>query len=126
MFFEEKIIYTIVYSSIHSQSNYVSIGSITKVSNFPQPIFSSNSSNNKKGVSTTSNWWSNSRLKLGWKIIDQKLEKIYFLLSTTSSFAKKKKPVDFDDELKIGDVRYDNMTKITIKQQLFWRLPYEM
>ena len=37
----------------------------------------------------------------------------------------KKKPVDFDDELKIGDVRYDNMTKITIKVQLFWRLPYE-
>ena len=26
---------------------------------------------------------------------------------------------DFDDELKIGDVRYDNMTKITIKVQLF-------
>ena len=42
----------------------------------------------------------------------------------TSSFAKKK-PVDFDDELKIGDVWYDNMTKITIKVQLFWRLPYE-
>ena len=34
-------------------------------------------------------------------------------------------PVDFDDELRIGDVRYDNMTKITIKVQLFWRLPYE-
>ena len=30
-----------------------------------------------------------------------------------------KKPVDFDDELKIGDVRYDNITKITIKAQLF-------
>ena len=39
---------------------------------------------------------------------------------------KKKYPVDFDDELKIGDVRYDNMTKITIKVQLFSRLPYEM
>ena len=26
--------------------------------------------------------------------------------------------------LKIGDVWYDNMTKITIKVQLFWRLPY--
>ena len=39
---------------------------------------------------------------------------------------QKKKPVDFDDELKIGDVWYDNMTKITIKVQLFWRLPYEM
>ena len=37
---------------------------------------------------------------------------------STSSFAKKK-PVDFDGELKIGDVRYDNMTKITIKVQLF-------
>ena len=32
---------------------------------------------------------------------------------------QKKKPVDFDDELKIGDVSYDNMTKITIKVQLF-------
>ena len=38
--------------------------------------------------------------------------KMYFLVC-------KKKPVDFDDELKIGDVRYDNMTKITIKVQLF-------
>ena len=28
---------------------------------------------------------------------------------------QKKYPIDFDDELKIGDVRYDNMTKITIK-----------
>ena len=27
---------------------------------------------------------------------------------------KKKYPVDFDDELKIGDVRYNNVTKITI------------
>ena len=43
---------------------------------------------------------------------------IYFLVC-------KKKPVDFDDELKIRDVRYDNITKITIKVQLFWRLPYE-
>ena len=41
-----------------------------------------------------------------------------FVKITTSSVAKKK-PVDFDDELKIGDVRYDNMTKITIKQQTF-------
>ena len=32
---------------------------------------------------------------------------------------QKKKPVDFDDELKIGDIRYDNITKITIKVQLF-------
>ena len=32
---------------------------------------------------------------------------------------QKKNPVDFDDELKIEDVRYDNMTKITIKVQLF-------
>ena len=30
-----------------------------------------------------------------------------------------KYPVDFDDELKIGDVRYDDMTKITMKVQLF-------
>ena len=30
-----------------------------------------------------------------------------------------KYPVDFDDELKIGDVRYDKITKITIKVQLF-------
>ena len=44
----------------------------------------------------------------------------YFLLF------KKKYPVDFDDKLKTGDVWYDNMTKITIKVQLFWRLPYEI
>ena len=37
----------------------------------------------------------------------------YFLV------CKKKQPVDFDDELEIGDVRYDNLTKITIKVQLF-------
>ena len=59
------------------------------------------------------------------KYINIELVAIFQLL-TTSSFAKKKKPVDFDDELKIGDVWYDNMTKITIKVQLFWRLPYEM
>ena len=38
----------------------------------------------------------------------------------------KKKPVDFDGELKIRDVRYDNITEITIKVQLFWHLPYEL
>ena len=38
---------------------------------------------------------------------------------------QKKNPVDFDDELKIGDVRYKHLTLITIKVQLFWRLPYE-
>ena len=45
---------------------------------------------------------------------------VRFLRKTinTSSFAKKK-PVDFDDELRIGDVRYDNMIKITFKVQLF-------
>ena len=46
-------------------------------------------------------------------------------MCSTSSFAKKKKPVDFDDELRIGDVRYDNKIRITFKVQLFWRLPYE-
>ena len=41
----------------------------------------------------------------------QFFNKMNFYVSSTSSFAKKKKkPVDFDDELKIGDVRYDNMT----------------
>ena len=37
---------------------------------------------------------------------------------STSSFAKKYL-VDFEDVLKIGDVRYSNMTQITIKVQLF-------
>ena len=32
------------------------------------------------------------------------------VIRTNSSFAKKKKPVDFDDKLKTGDVRYDNLT----------------
>ena len=54
------------------------------------------------------------KVKLEWNT-----QKLYFLV------CKKKKPVDFDDELKIGDVRYDNIIKITIKVQLFWRLPYE-
>ena len=40
-------------------------------------------------------------------------KEIYGRQKYTSSFTKKK-PVDFDDELKIGDVWYDNMTKITI------------
>ena len=34
---------------------------------------------------------------------------MYFLPS------RKKYPVDFDGELKIGEVRYDNMIQITIK-----------
>ena len=45
--------------------------------------------------------------------------------TTTSSFAKKKKPVDFDDELKTGDVRYDNLTfflktGFLLLDHLFW------
>ena len=42
----------------------------------------------------------------------------------TSSFAKSRS--NFDDDLKIGDVRYDNRIQVTIKVLLFWRLPYEM
>ena len=45
---------------------------------------------------------------------------------STSSFAIKKSRCDFDDKLKVGDVRYKHLTQITIKVQLFWRLPYEM
>ena len=37
---------------------------------------------------------------------------LYFLVC-------KKKPVDFDDEFKVVGARYNNMTKITIKVQLF-------
>ena len=44
----------------------------------------------------------------------------YFLL------CNKKSRFDFDDKLKLGDVRYKHLTQITIKVQLFWRLPYEM
>ena len=44
----------------------------------------------------------------------------------TSSFAIKKSRFDFADELKVGYVRYEHLTQITIKVQLFWRLPYEM
>ena len=46
--------------------------------------------------------------------------RMYFLLSN------KKSRCDFDDKLKVGDVRYKHLTQITIKVQLFWRLPYEM
>ena len=48
------------------------------------------------------------------------LNKRYFLLLYNKNIQ-----FDFDDELKVRDVRYDNMTKITIKVQLFWRLPHE-
>ena len=37
----------------------------------------------------------------------------YFLL------CNKKSRCDFDDELKVGDVRYKHLTQITIKVQLF-------
>ena len=60
------------------------------------------------------------KLKHAKKICMKHLFNYYFLL------CKKKKPVDFDGELKTGDVRYDNLTYITIKVQLFWRLRYEM
>ena len=51
------------------------------------------------------NYFEVNKIKIGihWKFLG-KIE-IYFLVCK-----KKKKPVDFDDELKIGDVRYDNMT----------------
>ena len=49
----------------------------------------------------------------------QRLEIFLFHFATYLLLYKKKYPVDFDDELKIRDVRYDNMTKITIKVQLF-------
>ena len=39
--------------------------------------------------------------------------KRYFLL------CNKKSRCDFDDELKVGDVRYKHLTKITNKVQLF-------
>ena len=35
---------------------------------------------------------------------------MYYYYSSTSSFAIKKSRFDFADELKIGDIRYDNMT----------------
>ena len=35
---------------------------------------------------------------------------LYVQLRTYSFTKKKKYPVDFDDELKIGDFRYDNIT----------------
>ena len=43
----------------------------------------------------------------------------YSGINTSYFHVCKKKPVDFDDELKIGDVRYVNIIKITIKVQLF-------
>ena len=43
-------------------------------------------------------------LRLFSKMFGTKISK-----NSTSFFAKKK-PVDFDGELKIGDVRYDNIT----------------
>ena len=43
---------------------------------------------------------------------------VFYITTTTYSFTKKY-PVDFDNELKIGDVRYDNVFEIKIKVQLF-------
>ena len=48
------------------------------------------------------------------------VDTLYFLLCNKKSWC------DFDDKLKDGDVRYKHLTQITIKVQLFWRLPYEM
>ena len=45
---------------------------------------------------------------------------------STSSPADKKYRLTLTDKLNIRDVRYKHLTKITIKVQLFWRLPYEM
>ena len=54
----------------------------------------------------------------------------HFFWKLTRTFLqkkKKKKPVDFDGELKIGNVRYNNLTYvINSKVQLFGRLQYEM
>ena len=44
----------------------------------------------------------------------------YFLL------CNKKSRFDFADEFKVGAVRYKHLAQITIKVQLFSRLPYEM
>ena len=55
-----------------------------------------------------------------WYIVKVSDELLYFLV------CNKKSRFDFADELKIGDVRYKHLTQITIKAQLFWRLPYEM
>ena len=52
---------------------------------------------------------------------DTPVENTYYLLDY-----KKNIRFDFDDELKIRDVRYKHLTKIIIKVQLFWRLSFEM
>ena len=50
-------------------------------------------------------------------------EMIKLLIGTLILYlpVREKGRFDFDDEIKIGDVKYDNMTKITIKVQLFRR-----
>ena len=59
-------------------------------------------------------------MKIGKEIASNMNLKMYFLL------CNKKSRCDFDDKLKVEDVRYKHLTQITIKVQLFWRLPYEM
>ena len=65
---------------------------------------------------------------LGLKVISWLIQ--YFTLKRTLKYyfllCNKKSRFDFADELKVRDVGYDNITKITIKVQLFWRLAYEM
>ena len=43
----------------------------------------------------------------------------YKITTSTKLCYNKNIRFDFDDELKIGDVRYKHLTKITIKVQLF-------
>ena len=62
-----------------------------------------------------------------WMILKiiQKTISYYCLCNVYSLLNNKNIRFDFEDELKIGNVRYDNMTLTTIKVQLFWRLKYE-
>ena len=68
-----------------------------------------------------------SQSKNAWSFqITSKTSNKTLVYKITSSFAIKKSRFDFADELKVGYVRYKHLTQITIKVQLFWRLPYEM
>ena len=84
-------------------------------------------------------WFGRGQARRRWNVrldnFGQKLKYIKFDLENIQ-FREQKNPknyflvydknirFDFADKLKIGDVRYKPLTKITIKVQLFWRLSY--
>ena len=61
-----------------------------------------------------------------WQVTAIVVVRQIYIITIYLLLCNKKSRCYFDDKLKVGDVRYKHLTQITIKVQLFWRLPYEM